>query len=106
MTTGCMQDVDDQKLEQGARCIKMLAHPLRLKILMVINDRELPVGEILEAIGTSQSNVSQHLGQMRDKGILLARRKSNQVFYRVKEPKVFELLALVRELFCDPVGVG
>ncbi len=106
MTTGCMQNIDDQKLEQGARCIKMLAHPLRLKILMVINDRELPVSEVLEAIGTSQSNVSQHLGQMRDKGILLARRESNQVFYRVKEPKVFELLALVRELFCDPAGVG
>ncbi|MBI5137486.1 MAG: winged helix-turn-helix transcriptional regulator [Nitrospirae bacterium] len=106
MTARCMVDVDDEKLERGARCIKMLAHPLRLKILMVIGTGEVPVSGILEAIGTSQSNVSQHLGQMRDKGILIARRDANQVFYRVREPKVFELLALVRELFCEPGGAG
>jgi len=102
MGASCMNDVDDAKLEQGARCLKTLAHPLRLKVLAIIGDGEASVGEILEAIGTSQSNVSQHLGQMRDKGVLVARRDANQVFYRVKDPKVFELLALMRELFCEP----
>jgi len=102
MGASCMNDVDDAKLERGARCLKTLAHPLRLKVLAIIGDGEASVGEILEAIGTSQSNVSQHLGQMRDKGVLVARRDANQVFYRVKDPKVFELLALMRELFCEP----
>lgn len=101
----CLTDVDDEKLERGARCMKTLAHPLRLKILAVIGEGEATVGEILEAAGTSQPNVSQHLGQMRDRGVLVARRDANQVFYRVRDPKLFELLGLVRELFCDP-GAG
>jgi len=97
----CLTDVDDGKLERGARCLKILAHPLRLRILTAIGEGEATVGEILEAVGTSQPNVSQHLGQMRDRGVLLARRDANQVFYRVRDPKVFELLAMVRDLFCE-----
>ena len=101
MPTTCLTDVDDGKLERGARCLKILAHPLRLRILTAIGEGEATVGEILEAVGTSQPNVSQHLGQMRDRGVLLARRDANQVFYRVRDPKVFELLAMVRDLFCE-----
>jgi DNA-binding transcriptional ArsR family regulator len=99
-----LTQVDDERLERGARCLKTLAHPLRLKILAVIGEGEATVGEILEATGTSQPNVSQHLGQMRDRGVLVARREANQVFYRVRDPKLFELLGMVRELFCDPAG--
>jgi DNA-binding transcriptional ArsR family regulator len=106
MAPTCMNNVDDAKLERGARCLKTLAHPLRLRILSVLGAGEATVGEILEAAGTTQPNVSQHLGQMRDRGVLLARREGNQVFYRVRDPKVFELLALVRDLFCEPVAGG
>ena len=102
MTATCLTDVDDEKLERGARCLKMLAHPLRLKIVAVIGRGEATVGEILEATGTTQPNVSQHLGQMRDRGVLQARREGNQVFYRVRDPKLFDLLALIRDLFCEP----
>ncbi|MDH4228168.1 MAG: metalloregulator ArsR/SmtB family transcription factor [Nitrospirota bacterium] len=101
MRANCMADVSDEKLDRGARCIKTLAHPLRLKVLAVLAGREMSVGEILDAIGTTQSNVSQHLSQLRDKGVLASRREGNQVFYRVRDPKLFDLLALVRELFCD-----
>jgi DNA-binding transcriptional ArsR family regulator len=104
VSTTCMNDVDDGRLERGARCLKTLAHPLRLKILGAIGGGEATVGEILEAVGTSQPNVSQHLGQMRDRGVLVARRDANQVFYRVRDPKVFELLTMVRDLFCEPGG--
>jgi len=106
MSASCMSDVTEEKLEKGARCLKTLAHPLRLKILTVIGDGEVSVGQMLEAIGTTQSNVSQHLGQMRDKGVLASRKEANQVFYRIKNPRVFDLLALVRELFCEPQEEG
>jgi DNA-binding transcriptional ArsR family regulator len=98
--------VDDERLERGARCLKMLAHPLRLKILALLGDGEATVGEILEGTGTTQPNVSQHLGQMRDRGVLVARREGNQVFYRVRDPKLFDLLALIRDLFCEPAHGG
>ncbi|MDH5527875.1 MAG: metalloregulator ArsR/SmtB family transcription factor [Nitrospirota bacterium] len=106
MSSNCMSDVSDEKLERGARCIKTLAHPLRLKIIAVMGDGEMAVGEIVECAGTSQSNVSQHLNQLRDKGVLAARRDGNQVFYRVRDPKLFDLLGMVRDMFCDPQGEG
>lgn len=106
MATNCMSDVSDARLERGARCIKTLAHPLRLKIIAVMGDGELPVGELVERTGTSQSNVSQHLTQLRDKGVLASRRDGNQVFYRVRDPKLFALLEMVRDMFCEPQGEG
>lgn len=102
MNTSCMTDVNDEKLERGAHCIKTLGHPLRLKILAVLGGGEATQGEILNAIGTSQSNVAQHLARLRDKGVLVTRKEANQVFYRVRDPKLFALLELVRELFCEP----
>ena len=102
MNPSCMADVDDEKLEKGALCIKTLGHPLRLKILVVLGGGEATQGEILSAIGTSQSNVAQHLARLRDKGVLATRKEANQVFYRVRDPKLFALLELVRELFCEP----
>lgn len=106
MTANCMTDVSDEKLERGARCIKTLAHPLRLKIIAVMGGGEMPVGDIVERTGTSQSNVSQHLTQLRDKGVLTARREGNQVFYRVRDRKLFALLEMVRDMFCEPQGEG
>ncbi len=104
--SSCMDDASDQQLEKGANCLKSLAHPLRLKVVAVLGAGEASVSQLLRELGTSQPNVSQHLAQMRDKGVLSARRDGNQIYYRVKNPKLFELLALVRELFCEPDPVG
>ena len=49
-----------------ANALKAMAHPLRWKILCTLGDRELSVGEIVEQTGTSQSNISQHLEQLRN----------------------------------------
>ncbi|MBF0165957.1 MAG: winged helix-turn-helix transcriptional regulator, partial [Magnetococcales bacterium] len=54
--------------------MKALAHPLRLKVIVALRDRELSVQELVDAVGTTQSNVSQHLTIMRDKNILDSRR--------------------------------
>ena len=94
---------DEANIEKVARCMKALAHPLRLKVIVVLNDKELSVQELVEAVGTTQSNVSQHLTIMRDKNILSARRDANQVFYRVGDCKVLDLVALTRNIFCNTV---
>ncbi|MBF0271283.1 MAG: winged helix-turn-helix transcriptional regulator [Magnetococcales bacterium] len=85
--------------------MKALAHPLRLKVIVALRDRELSVQELVDAVGTTQSNVSQHLTIMRDKNILDSRREANQVFYRVGDCKVLDLVALTRSIFCDTRGV-
>ncbi|MBF0160527.1 MAG: winged helix-turn-helix transcriptional regulator [Magnetococcales bacterium] len=80
--------------------MKALAHPLRLKVIVALSDQEMSVQDLVEAVGTTQSNVSQHLTIMRDKEILSSRRVANQVLYRVGDCKVLDLVALTRKLFC------
>ncbi len=92
----------DDDIEKVARCMKALAHPLRLKILVALSDQEMSVQDLVERVGTTQSNVSQHLTIMRDKNILSSRREANQVFYRVGDCKVLELVALTKSIFCTP----
>jgi len=93
-----------EHVEQAARALKAMAHPLRLKILCVLAGGELSVQDIVEAVGTSQSNISQHLGILRDKGVLLARKDANRVLYRVGDERTLQLIGMMREVFCGGVG--
>jgi ArsR family transcriptional regulator len=89
-----------EHVEQAARALKAMAHPLRLRILCVIGTAEMSVQDIVDAVGTSQSNVSQHLGILRDKEVLLARKEANRVFYRIGDERTLQLIGMMRELFC------
>ena len=89
-----------EQIEQAARAMKAIAHPLRLKILCVLGEQQVSVQEIVEAVGTSQSNISQHLAILRDKGILLTRKEANRVYYSVSDQRILRLILMMRELFC------
>jgi DNA-binding transcriptional ArsR family regulator len=88
-------------IREASEAMQAMAHPLRLKILCLVGSQELPVLEIVEAVGTTQSNVSQHLAVLRGHGILQARKDANQVFYRVADPRIIRIIALTREIFCS-----
>lgn len=93
--------IDKQEhIEMAARALKAIAHPLRLKILCVLGDQEACVQEIVHAVGTSQSNISQHLAILREKGVLLTRKDANRVFYRVGDQRTLQLVGMMREVFC------
>jgi DNA-binding transcriptional ArsR family regulator len=89
-----------ERLERAARCLRVLAHPIRLMIIHLLGDGELSVQELEKAVGVSQSSVSQHLNLLKDKEILESRRVAQQVFYRLRNPRLLELTAITRELFC------
>ena len=89
-----------EHIEQAARALRSMAHPLRLKILCVLGDGELSVQEIVEAVGSSQSNISQHLAILRDKFVLLTRKDANRVYYRVSDERTLRLIGLINEVFC------
>lgn len=89
-----------ESIEQASAAMQAMAHPLRLKILCLVGNQELSVLEIVEAVGTTQSNISQHLAVLRDHDILEARKEANKVFYRVADPRVLRMVALTREIFC------
>jgi DNA-binding transcriptional ArsR family regulator len=82
-----------ERLERAARCLKVLAHPIRLMIIHLLGEGELSVQELEKAVGISQSSVSQHLGLLRDKEILESRRVAQQVFYRLRDARLLKLTA-------------
>ena len=89
-----------EQIDQAARAIKAMAHPLRLKILCVLGNEEVSVQDIVEAVGTSQSNISQHLAILREKGVLKTRKDANRVYYRVGDQRTLQLIGMMREVFC------
>lgn len=89
-----------EHIEMAARALKSIAHPLRLKVLCVLGDQEACVQEIVEAVGTSQSNISQHLAILREKGVLVTRKDANRVYYRVGDQRTLQLVGMMREVFC------
>ncbi|NLO81107.1 MAG: winged helix-turn-helix transcriptional regulator [Xanthomonadaceae bacterium] len=92
--------VDD--IQPAARALKALAHPLRLHILCVLADSEVNVQEIVSEVGTSQSNISQHLAILREKGIITARKDANRVYYRVQDKRILNLIGMMRDVFAAP----
>ena len=91
---------DDADIERASRSLKAMSHPLRLKILCTLGDQEISVQEIVDHVGTSQSNISQHLAILRDKGILASRKDANRVYYRVSDNRTLRLIGMMREVFC------
>jgi len=90
----------EEDIKMAAQAIKAIAHPLRLKILCVLNDQEVSVQDIVESVGTSQSNISQHLAILRDKGVLATRKDANRVFYRIGDIRTLKLVGMMRDVFC------
>lgn len=90
-----------ENIREASDAMRAMAHPLRLKILCLVGSQELSVLEIVEAVGTTQSNVSQHLAVMRAHGLLEARKEANKVFYRIGDPRVLKMISLTREIFCS-----
>lgn len=91
----------DNDIERAAFALKAMSHPLRLKILCAVGERELSVQDIVDCVGTTQSNVSQHLAKLRDKEILASRRDANRIYYRVNDERTLRLIEMMREVFCS-----
>jgi ArsR family transcriptional regulator len=91
----------DEDIDRASRSLKAMSHPLRLKILCTLGDEEVSVQDIVDQVGTSQSNISQHLAILRDKGILTSRKDANRVFYRVSDNRTLRLICMMREVFCS-----
>lgn len=90
----------DDDINRAARCLKAMSHPLRLKILCVLGNKSVSVQDIVEQVGTSQSNISQHLAILRDKGILDCKKEANRVFYFIDDERVISLIHTMRSIFC------
>ena len=82
--------------EQAAGILKMVAHPVRLSVIALLETGRLRVGDIQVAIGAKQSVTSQHLNAMESKGILGRERCGNEVFYYIKKKEVLKILSCIK----------
>ncbi|WXU00831.1 MAG: Biofilm growth-associated repressor [Catillopecten margaritatus gill symbiont] len=91
----------DEDIVRATNALKAMAHPLRLKILCALKSDELPVLEIVEYVGSSQSNISQHIEILRTKNIIESRREGNRILCKVKDEKILKLVANMQAVFCS-----
>lgn len=82
-----------------AEFFKALAHPLRIKVLDVLREAEFGVNELCSRLGAEQSHLSQQLAVLRSRNIVSARKNGNNVFYSVRDPAIFRLLDVAKEIF-------
>jgi DNA-binding transcriptional ArsR family regulator len=90
----------DEDIERASRSLKAMSHPLRLKILCSLGNRQNSVQEIVKQVGTSQSNISQHLCILKDKGILSSQKDANRVFYKISDVRTLKLIEMMQDVFC------
>jgi DNA-binding transcriptional ArsR family regulator len=92
----------DELLELLAERFKLLAEPVRLRLLTVLRDGERTVTALVAATGAGQANVSRHLALLHRHGMVARRRDGLHVHYRISDPVIFQLC----EIMCDSVESG
>jgi len=96
---------DDERIhEMHAELCKMLSHPTRLKILRQLKGEKKTVKEIVEVIETSQPTASQHLGELKKRGLVRAERDGNTMLYSITYPKILDACDIIREVLFEQLS--
>ena len=91
--------IDPSAFERAARVIRVLGHPLRLRILESLEIGERNVTDLQDELEANQAAISQQLAILRAEDVVAARRDGQRVYYRIIEPKVSHILDCIRQ--CD-----
>ena len=89
-----------QNIEEAAVAMQAMSHPLRIKVLCLLSSGEMSVQDIVDAVGTTQGNVSQHLAILKASGMVATRSEGKKTLYRIEDPRIVKLISLTREMFC------
>lgn len=91
----------EKDVETVAALLKAISHPLRLKILCLLQDNEMTVGDIRQAVKTTNANVSQHLAILRNQGVIASSKDANFIYNRISDPRVVKLMETMQTLYCQ-----
>ncbi|MGZ8164720.1 MAG: ArsR/SmtB family transcription factor [Methylobacter sp.] len=92
---------DDADIARAARCLKAMSNTLRLKILCVLGNNFISVQDIVQQVGTSPSNISQHLAILRAKNIVGFKKQANRVYYFIDDKRMLQLIQMMQDVFCS-----
>jgi ArsR family transcriptional regulator len=81
-----------------AQLFRVLGHPVRIRMLELLSDGERTVGDLQAELNLDSSGTSQHLAALRQQGVLDSRRAGTSVYYRIRDPRVSQLLAVARQI--------
>jgi ArsR family transcriptional regulator len=99
MTPARRTPIADDTFEMAAKIMRAIGHPLRLRLLEVLEvEKEANVSELCALTGEPQPKISQQLSRLRLEGVLATRREGNQVFYRMARPEVLGVLDCIRRM--------
>ena len=87
---------------QAASLLRALSNEKRLMVLCQLGEAERSVGELMPVVGLSQSALSQHLAKLREEGLVDTRREGTTIFYRIVDPAVLKIIAVLAEIYCPP----
>jgi DNA-binding transcriptional ArsR family regulator len=88
-----------KKCDIVSQVLKSLSHPVRLKLLCQLSEKECTVGELTEFCEISQSAMSQFLKRMKDEGILKQRKERTFIYYSIVDDKLIKLLHAIKEIY-------
>ena len=89
--------------EAASDLLKAMANPQRLRVLCLLIEREMSVGEINALVPLSQSALSQHLAVLREKNLVATRREAQTVYYSVADGTVHDVIEVLHRNLCGPV---
>ena len=95
------EDVSEEIFAMHAEVCKTLADPKRLRIINVLRDGEMAVGEMARRLGLRQANLSQHLMLLRERGVVTTRRQGLNIYYSLSSPKIVQACDLMREVLAE-----
>ncbi len=85
-----------ETLDDAAECLRILGHPMRLRIVDILMQGEFPVQEIAEMCSLPPHQTSEHLRLLKGHGLLGSQRRGRTVIYRVADPRLPRLMACIR----------
>jgi ArsR family transcriptional regulator, zinc-responsive transcriptional repressor len=91
--------IEFEKLQEAAECLRTLAHPVRLRMVQLMLQGELTVGELAEACEIPSHMASEHLRMMQHCGFLTRRQEGRRTYYQVSEPAVEQLMGCIESRF-------
>ena len=91
--------MQEKQFIAAAECLKVLAHPQRIKIIALLKAGPMTVGEIAEALQTQSHMASEHLRLMQRCEFLSSNREGRNIYYKIAEPHLLELLSCMEKKF-------
>ena len=87
-----------------AQLFRVLGHPVRIRMLELLSDGERTVGDLQAELNLDSSGTSQHLAALRQQGVLESRRAGTSVYYRIRDPRVTQLLAVAKQILTSALS--